>query len=120
MFWAGIGHFPCGAGAEPGELDGFAVVTTASESGMVDIHDRTPVVLPPDVAREWLETGLPSERAEDLARHHAEQAKSFEWFQVGQEAGRVGNDGAGLIAPLNQLRIAGKSSIKRQTSFDLF
>jgi len=44
---------------------------TASDQGMVDIHDRRPVVLPPGVAREWLEPSLLPERAEDLARHHA-------------------------------------------------
>ena len=67
---------------------------------MVDIHDRMPVVLPPEVAREGLETGLASERAEDLARHHAEPVDSFEWYEVGKEVGNVKNKGAGMICPI--------------------
>jgi putative SOS response-associated peptidase YedK len=78
-------------------MDGFAIVTTASDKGMVDIHDRAPVVLPPDVAREWLESGLAPERAEDLARDHAEPTESFEWYEVGKDVGNVKNKGRGLI-----------------------
>lgn len=99
MFFAAIGHFPRGKDGESSNTDGFAIVTTASDKGMVDIHDRAPVVLPPDAAKEWLETGLAPERAEDLARHHAEQTDSFEWFEVGQEVGNVVNKGPDLIKP---------------------
>ena len=55
MFYAAIGHFPRGGIGETSEIDGFAIVTSASDQGMVDIHDRMPVVLPPEVDREWLE-----------------------------------------------------------------
>jgi len=102
MFYAAIGHFPRGADDEFSESDGFAIVTCASDQGMVDIHDRMPVVLPPEVAREWLEAGLAPERAEDLARHHAEPVESFEWYEVGKEVGNVKNKGAGLICPTNK------------------
>lgn len=66
---------------------------------MVDIHDRMPVVLPPDIAREWLEAGLAPERADDLALHHSELMKSCEWYEVGKEAGNVKNKGSALINP---------------------
>ena len=85
--------------AEPGDADGFAIVTSASDRGMVDIHDRMPVVLPPDVAREWLEAGLAPERAEDLARHHAVPVDQFEWYEVGKEVGNVRNKGRELVKP---------------------
>lgn len=78
MFDAAISQFPRDAKSEPGEADGFAIVTTASDKGMVDIHDRAPLVLPPDVAREWLESGLAPEPAADLAQHHVEPV---EWFE---------------------------------------
>lgn len=99
MFYAAIGHFPRGRDGEQSDIDGFAIVTSASDQGMVDIHDRMPVVLPPDVAREWLEGGLAPERAEDLARHHAEPVESFEWYEVGKEVGNVKNKGPELIRP---------------------
>ena len=47
--------------------------------------------------REWLDTGLEPERAEDLARHHAEPVDAFEWYEVGKEVGNVKNKGPGLI-----------------------
>ncbi|ROZ80369.1 hypothetical protein EF096_18010 [Pseudomonas neustonica] len=102
MFYAAIGQFPRDAESEPGDLDGFAIVTTASDKGMVDIHDRAPVVLPPDVAREWLESGMAPECAEDLARHHAEQTESFEWYEVGKDVGNVKNKGPGLIESIER------------------
>ena len=64
---------------------------------MVDIHDRMPVVLPPDVAREWLGPRLSPERAEDLARHHAVPVDQFEWYEVGKDVGNVKNKGPALI-----------------------
>lgn len=119
MFWAAIGQFPQGPDAEPSELDGFAIITTASERGMVDIHDRTPVVLPPDVAREWLEAGLASERAEDLARHHVEPVESFEWFKVGKDVGNVANKGERLIEPLPSQPGSEPPSMEQQSTLDL-
>lgn len=97
MFFAAIGHFARGADGEPSGTDGFAIVTNASDQGMVDIHDRMPVVLPADAAREWLETGLAPERAEDLARLHAEPVGSFEWYTVGKDVGNVANKDSSLI-----------------------
>lgn len=99
MFYAAIGQFPRDPEGESAESDGFAIVTSASDQGMVDIHDRMPVVLPPDIAREWLEAGLAPQRAEDLARHHAELVQSFEWYEVGKEVGNVKNKGSALIKP---------------------
>lgn len=102
MFYAAVGHFPRVDDDEMDDGDGFAIITSSSDQGMVDIHDRMPVVLPPDIAREWLETSLSPERAEDLARHHAEPVDRFEWHEVGKEVGSVKNKGAGLICPTNK------------------
>lgn len=45
-------------GLEPGDNDGFVIITAASDTGMVDIHDRRPLVLTPKLAREWIEPDL--------------------------------------------------------------
>lgn len=74
---------------------------TASDQGMVDIHDRRPVVLPPGVARQWLEPSLLPERAEDLARHHAPPVEAFEWYPVDKAVGNVKNHGRELIKRMN-------------------
>ena len=94
-FFAAIGDIP--QGNEEG-AGGFAIITAASDQGMVDIHDRRPVVLPADVAREWMEPGLLPERAENLARHHDLQVDQFEWYPVGRAVGNVKNHGPELIA----------------------
>lgn len=93
MFFAAIADLP----SAEHEGGGFAIVTAASDQGMVDIHDRRPVVLPPEIAREWLETGLAPERAEDLARYHDIPVEAFEWFPVGKAVGNVKNHGPELV-----------------------
>ncbi|OLU25526.1 hypothetical protein BVH03_17930 [Pseudomonas sp. PA15(2017)] len=93
MFFAGIADLP----SDEHESGGFAIVTAASDQGMVDIHDRRPVVLRPDVASEWLDTGLLPEQAEDLARHHDTSVDAFAWYPVGRAVGSVKNRGAELI-----------------------
>ncbi len=67
---------------------------------MVDIHDRRPVVLAPDLAREWLNPATPKERAEQMALHQGEPSELFEWFRVSAAVGNVRNHGAELIEPL--------------------
>ncbi|MFS2158875.1 SOS response-associated peptidase [Pseudomonas sp. Pseusp122] len=76
---------------EPHEGDGFVIITDATDAGMIDIHDRRPVVLNPDDAREWLEPNLSSERALRLARH-ARPVNDFEWYPVDTAVGNVRND----------------------------
>lgn len=55
---------------QPGKADdvehGFAIVTDASAGGMVDIHDRRPVVLIPNAAREWVSQDSNIESALEL------------------------------------------------------
>ena len=65
----------------------------------MDIHDRRPVVLSPELAREWLDPGTPKERAEQIVLLQGEPAEAFEWFKVDCAVGNVRNQGAALIAP---------------------
>jgi len=51
IFCAAIGQYP-NAEREANEHDGFVIITADSAGGMVDIHDRRPVVLSPELARE--------------------------------------------------------------------
>ncbi|WP_462382074.1 SOS response-associated peptidase [Pseudomonas sp. Marseille-QA0892] len=91
MFFAGIGQF---TGAEN---DGFVIVTANSDEGMVDIHDRRPIVLDRDAAQEWLDPALPSPLAEDLAVHHSVPTSAFEWYAIQKAIGNVRNEGEHLI-----------------------
>jgi putative SOS response-associated peptidase YedK len=75
------------------------IITADSAGGMVDIHDRRPVVLTPELAREWLDPATPKKRAEQMVLHQGEPAEAFEWFKVNTAVGNVRNKGAELIAP---------------------
>ncbi|PFG58880.1 putative SOS response-associated peptidase YedK [Pseudomonas poae] len=89
-------------GLDPHINDGFVIITAASDQGMVDIHDRKPLVLSPACAREWLDPNLSPERAEEIARECCQSAGDFEWFPVGKEVGNVRNQGPSLILPLDE------------------
>ena len=95
---AAIGRLP-DAGEGPGEHDGFVIITADSAGGMVDVHDRRPVVLTPKLAREWLDPATPKEHAEQIVLHEGEPAAAFEWFKVSTAVGNVRNKDAGLIKP---------------------
>jgi len=84
-------------GLEPREDDGFVIITAASDSGMVDIHDRRPLVLRPEHANEWLNPELSPLRAEEIAKECCRSTDEFEWFAVGKAVGNVRNQGPDLL-----------------------
>ncbi|HHW2430287.1 MULTISPECIES: SOS response-associated peptidase [Pseudomonas] len=93
---AAIGQFP-GLDDEQDERHGFVIITADSAGGMVDIHDRRPVVLPPDLAREWLDPATTPERAEQIVLHQGEPSESFTWYAVDPAVGNVRNQGPHLV-----------------------
>ncbi|HCJ1266389.1 SOS response-associated peptidase family protein [Pseudomonas aeruginosa] len=95
---AAIGQFP-GLDDEQDERHGFVIITADSAGGMVDIHDRRPVVLSPDLAREWLDPATPPERAEQIVLLHGEPSEAFTWYAIDPAVGNVRNQGAHLIEP---------------------
>ncbi len=48
---AAIGSVPFERGDE---AEGFLIVTAAADKGLVDIHDRRPLVMTQEAAREWM------------------------------------------------------------------
>jgi len=98
MFFAALAKVH--PGLEQNEEDGFVIITAASDQGMVDIHDRRPVVLAPEHAREWVESDLDARRAEELALECCQPTEEFEWHPVSTAVGNVRNQGAELIKPL--------------------
>jgi len=96
---AAIGQYPVND-REMNEHDGFVIITADSAGGMVDIHDRRPVVLSPQLAGEWLDQATPKERAEQMALLEGEPSEMFEWFQVDRAVGNVRNQSPHLIEPV--------------------
>ncbi|AFO50028.1 hypothetical protein T1E_4199 [Pseudomonas putida DOT-T1E] len=89
-------------GIEPDDRDGFVVITAAADQGLVDIHDRKPLVLAPDVAREWLDPGTSPERAAAIIETGCRPAENFRWYPVGKAVGNVRNQGPELIEPVSE------------------
>ncbi|MGY2314072.1 SOS response-associated peptidase family protein [Pseudomonas sp. SDO5522_S412] len=87
-------------GLDPHDGDGFVIITAASDQGMVDIHDRKPLVLTPEHAREWIDPSLTPGRAEEIAKECCQPVDDFEWYAVGKAVGNVKNQGANLLLPL--------------------
>jgi putative SOS response-associated peptidase YedK len=84
-------------GLEPRDDDGFVIITAASDSGMVDIHDRRPLVLTPEMALEWMDPVTDAVRAEAIAKDCCRPVEHFDWFQVGKAVGNVRSQGRELI-----------------------
>ena len=79
---------------------GFVLVTDDASEGMLDIHDRRPVVLDAADAALWLDPGLTPQQALELARATALKPDAFAWFKVSNTMNRAGVDGAQVALPL--------------------
>lgn len=80
--------------------DGFVILTGAADEGLLDVHDRKPLVLTPPLAREWLDPSTSAARAEAIVRDGCRRATDFRWHAVDGAVGNVRNDGPQLITPL--------------------
>ncbi|MBA5706129.1 hypothetical protein HCG45_12995 [Pseudomonas fulva] len=85
---------------EPDERDGFVIITAAADQGLIDIHDRKPLVLAPHLAREWLDPATSAQRAEAIVAAGCRPATDFRWHPVDKAVGNVRNQGAQLIRPI--------------------
>lgn len=78
--------------------NGYTIVTADAEGGLVDVHDRRPVVLGAKDAALWLD--LPAEQAEQFLRSVALGPQAFDWYKVDRAVGNVRNQGPQLAMPL--------------------
>lgn len=97
LFLPAIGQFSA-PGVEPGGHDGFRIITADSEGGMLDVHDRRPVVFNAENARQWL-SDASSEAADQLLQERALPVANFTWYAVTRAVGSVRNEGRRLIEP---------------------
>jgi putative SOS response-associated peptidase YedK len=80
-----------------GETMSCSVLTTAALGGLTAVHDRMPLILPPERWAAWLAGGGD---ADDLLRPLSPQAlDAIEVRAVGALVGNVRNNGPELIAP---------------------
>lgn len=97
IFMAAIGSTPFEHGDS---AEGFLLVTAAADRGLVDIHDRRPLVLTSEAAREWMRQDLTGAEAEEIARDGSVSADDFTWHAVSRAVGNLNNQGPALIEPV--------------------
>jgi putative SOS response-associated peptidase YedK len=72
-------------------LHGFTIVTAEAQGGLLDVHDRRPVVLAADTAAACLDPATPPEMAEEIVRVAALGTDAFAWHAVDRAIGNVRN-----------------------------
>lgn len=97
MFFAALGQFQRGGMLEPRDGDGFVIITASSGAGMIDIHDRRPLVLSAECASNWMDPELDPKEAEELALEYGLGVEAFDWYPVSAAVGNVRNEGSHLI-----------------------
>jgi putative SOS response-associated peptidase YedK len=82
---------------------GFVIVTEDSGAGLVDVHDRRPVVLEPEDAKRWMNSDTPVEEAAHIAQTRSIPTEESMWWRVDRAVNRPdpSNDGKHLLAPIN-------------------
>lgn len=98
LLFAALGELP--DGIDPPNR-GVVIITGGADSGLIDVHDRKPLALPPDFARTWINPDTSPEEAQHVAENLALPADAFEWFPVGKAVGSVKNQGPQLIEPIS-------------------
>ena len=53
-----------------------------------------------DIAREWLDSAIPKDRAEHIVLQTSEPPEEFEWFRVDAFVGNARSKGPDLIQPI--------------------
>lgn len=76
----------------------FAILTTSAPHGMETLHDRSPVVIEPEMVSAWLDGETPLELVKTLCTPAADGVLA--WHQVGKAVGNVRNNSADLILPI--------------------
>jgi putative SOS response-associated peptidase YedK len=97
IFMAAIGSVPLSAATKPKGFDS----DRRSRSRAVDIHDRRPLVLSPEAAREWMRQDIGGKEAEEIAVDGAVPTDHFTWHPVSSAVGNVKNQYAELLKNIN-------------------
>ncbi len=85
---AAIGSIPFERGDD---AEGFLIVTSAADKELVDIHDRRPLVLSPEAAREFIRQDIGGKEVGEIAADGAVPADKFIWHAVTRSVGNVKN-----------------------------
>lgn len=91
-----------GRGSEDSKTaNGFTIVTAAADGGLLDVHDRRPMVLSCEDAAIWMREGLEPDEAADLLTNQAAPAEAFAWHKVDKAIGNVRNQDPALATAVD-------------------
>jgi putative SOS response-associated peptidase YedK len=88
------------AGPNGEEVETAAIVTTRANRTLAPIHDRMPVVVPPEAFDLWLNPDVDAQTAATLIAPAPDDA--LEAYPVSSAVNRVANDDAGLLKPAGE------------------
>ena len=83
------------------ELETAAIVTTAANDTLKPLHDRMPVVVPPDAFDLWLDPNADLQMAASLMTPAPNDF--FEAYEVSGAVNRAANDDPSLLTPASEL-----------------
>lgn len=102
--WEGPSEGPDGDGDRDGppaggRVDSCAILTTEAAPGIVDLHDRMPVILPREAYDRWLDRSITErERLEGLLA--PPDGTPLEYYPVSRRVNRPAHDDPSCIEPL--------------------
>jgi putative SOS response-associated peptidase YedK len=94
--FAGLWETWCGPNGE--EVDTATIITTAANRLLAPIHDRMPVIVPPDAFNLWLDSAIADATTAAALFTPAAEAL-LECHPVSNAVNRAGNDSPELILP---------------------
>lgn len=83
------------------ELETAAIVTTRANKTLAPLHDRMPVVIPPDAFDLWLDPNADLQMASSLIAPAPEDL--LHAYEVSGAVNRAANDGPELLTPASEL-----------------
>ncbi|WP_244813723.1 SOS response-associated peptidase [Caballeronia sp. Lep1P3] len=83
---------------------GFVIVTSKADEGLVDVHDRRPLVFSASAGRRWLDAATTPAELQSLVGTDGEPASRFVWYRVSSDVNRTANDEPRLIEPIEAPR----------------
>jgi putative SOS response-associated peptidase YedK len=98
MAFAGLWEAWMGPNGE--EMETAAIVTTAASRVIAHIHDRMPVIVPPEAFDFWLDPSVDAEMASSVIQPAPDAQLTF--FPVSAAVNRTANDSAALLEPLRE------------------
>ena len=85
------------ASPDGSEIDTAALLNTTANGVIAAIHERSPVILPPDLFDAWLDPATPTETALALLRPPPDDL--LEMIPIGRAVNKVANDGPEVQQP---------------------